>query len=217
MRIALHENVFAALKGEGDLLRAELKEEGVTLFNLMASPGAGKTTFLSRLLDDLVGKRKIGVIEADCDGEIDSLRMEEKDVPVTQIHTDEMCYVDVDAMREGLKGLDLRKLDAVILENVGNLLCPAEFDCGAHHNLCLYSVTDGLDKLSFYSRLLQGVDAVLISKIDALPYFSFDLAEAKAKIAECNPHAFVFPFSAKTGEGMEDIENWFLHQFQGGK
>ncbi len=206
--LEIKESVFADNDRQADLLRQELKEKGVFLMNLMSSPGAGKTTTLVKTIAALRDSLRIGVMEADIDSDVDARTIAETGVKSIQLHTGGMCHLDVAMTRQGIEGLDIEDVDLAILENVGNLVCPAEFDTGASKNVMILSVPEGHDKPLKYPLMFQVCDAVLINKIDVLPYFDFSMDKVKEFIHARNPEAEIFPISAKTGEGMEAWTDW---------
>ena len=194
------------------LLRAELKEKGIYLLNLMSSPGSGKTTTLTRLIGLLKEDLKIGVMEADIDSDVDAKTIAATGAKVIQLHTGGMCHLDAAMTRQGLEGLDAGDADLVILENVGNLVCPAEFDTGAVKNMAILSVPEGHDKPLKYPLMFQVCDTVLINKIDVAPYFDFDFEKCTEYIHMRNPRAKIFPISAKTGEGIDAVAHWLKEE-----
>lgn len=206
--LEIKESVFADNDRQADLLRQELKEKGVFLMNLMSSPGAGKTTTLVKTIAALRDSLRIGVMEADIDSDVDARTIAETGVKSIQLHTGGMCHLDAAMTRQGIEGLDIEDVDLAILENVGNLVCPAEFDTGASKNVMILSVPEGHDKPLKYPLMFQVCDAVLINKIDVLPYFDFSMDKVKEFIHARNPEAEIFPISAKTGEGMEAWTDW---------
>lgn len=209
--IQVKENIFADNDREADLLRVELKEKKVFLMNLMSSPGSGKTTTLTRTINDLKDKIKIGVMEADIDSDVDARTIDEKTgVDVIQLHTGGMCHLTAAMTRQGMSGMNAGDLDLAILENVGNLVCPAEFDTGAVKNVNILSVPEGDDKPLKYPLMYSVCDVVIINKIDTMSVFDFDMEKAKANILMRNPNAKIFPISAKTGEGIKEWEKWLL-------
>lgn len=212
--IQLNANVFSSIKKDGDELREELKRKGTFLINVMSSPGAGKTTTLLGIISRMKPSYRLGVIEADLDSDVDAKKVSAlAGVEAIQIHTDSLCHVDSDMVKEGLSGFtDLPEI--LFLENVGNLLCPAEFDSGSHMNVALISVADGTDKVINYPKLFRYCDTVLINKMDALSFFDFDYDKAVGFIKACNPSAAILPISAKTGEGMDDAADNFCKAFQ---
>lgn len=206
--LEIKESVFADNDRQADLLRQELKEKGVFLMNLMSSPGAGKTTTLVKTIAALRDSLRIGVMEADIDSDVDAQTIAETGVKSIQMHTGGVCHLDAAMTRQGIEGLDIEDVDLAILENVGNLVCPAEFDTGASKNVMILSVPEGHDKPLKYPLMFQVCDAVLINKIDVLPYFDFSMDKVKEFIHARNPEAEIFPISAKTGEGMEAWTDW---------
>ena len=195
---------------QADKLRRELKEKGVFLLNLMSSPGAGKTTTLKATIAALKDKVKIGVMEADIDSDVDAKRIAETGVKAIQLHTGGMCHLDAEMTRQGLDGLETGDGELAILENVGNLVCPAEFDTGAVKNAMILSVPEGDDKPLKYPLMFSICDVVIINKIDVLPYFDFDVEKCKEYIKRRNPNAKVFMVCAKTGEGIDEWAQWLL-------
>ena len=210
--IEVKRSIFEDNNADADKLRAELKSEGTFLLNLMSSPGAGKTTTLKRTISMLKDEMKIGVMEADIDSDVDAQVISETGVRAIQIHTGGMCHLDADMTRQGIREFGTKDLDFVVLENVGNLVCPAEFDTGASKNVMILSVPEGHDKPLKYPLMFQICDAVLINKIDVLPYFDFDMERVKEYIQQRNPQAEVFLISAKTGEGMDAWTEWLAEQ-----
>jgi len=178
----------------------------------MSSPGSGKTTTLTRLIGLLKGELKIGVMEADIDSDVDARTIAATGAKAIQLHTGGMCHLDAAMTRQGMEGLDAGDADLVVLENVGNLVCPAEFDTGAVKNMAILSVPEGHDKPLKYPLMFQVCDAVLINKIDVAPYFDFDFEKCSEYIRMRNPKAVIFPISAKTGEGMEAVANWLKEE-----
>lgn len=210
--IEVKQSVFADNDAEAARLRETLNAEGVFLINLMSSPGSGKTTTLTRLIPLLQKTLRVGVMEADIDSDVDADTISRTGARVIQLHTGGMCHLDAAMTGEGLRQLGTEGLDLVILENVGNLVCPAEFDTGASKNVMILSVPEGHDKPLKYPLMFQICDAVLINKIDVLPYFDFDMERVKEYIHQRNPQAKVFPISAKTGEGMDAWAEWLAAQ-----
>ena len=189
---------------DADKLRAELKERDLFYINVMSSPGAGKTTTILGLLNKL---SSTAVLEADIDSDVDARTIMDAGFPSLQLHTGGMCHLDADMSRQALKKLG-GSFDIVILENVGNLVCPAEFDTGSHLNLVILSVPEGDDKPLKYPLMFEQCDAVIVNKIDSLPVFDFDMDIFKKNVALRNPDAKIFPISALTGEGVEDVADW---------
>ena len=206
--LEIKQSVFADNDMQADKLRQELKGKGVFLLNLMSSPGSGKTTTLMRTIDALKGKIKIGVMEADIDSDVDAKTIALSGAKVIQLHTGGMCHLDAEMTRQGLEGLDTKDVELAILENVGNLVCPAEFDTGASKNTMILSVPEGDDKPLKYPLMFSICDVVLINKIDVLPYFDFDMDKCREYIHMRNPKAKIIPICAKTGEGIEEWVKW---------
>lgn len=206
--IEIKQSVFADNDRQADQLRAELKEKGVFLLNLMSSPGAGKTTTLTRTIEALKDNLRIGVMEADIDSDVDARTIAKTGIKAIQLHTGGMCHLDADMTRQGIDALGIEDVDLAILENVGNLVCPAEFDTGALSNVMILSVPEGHDKPLKYPLMFQVCDAVLINKIDVLPYFDFDMELVEKYIHMRNPNAVIFPICAKTGEGIDAWVSW---------
>ena len=196
---------------DANRLREELKAKGVFLLNLMSSPGSGKTTTLIRTINALKDKIKIAVMEADIDSDVDAIKIKEATgVQSIQLHTGGMCHLDAEMTRQGLRGLDLNDVDLAILENVGNLVCPAEFDTGASKNCMILSVPEGHDKPLKYPLMFSICDLVLINKMDVAPYFDFDLDKCIQYIKMRNPNAEIIPICAKTGEGVDKFADWII-------
>ncbi|MBR5490925.1 MAG: hydrogenase nickel incorporation protein HypB [Oscillospiraceae bacterium] len=208
--IELRESVFEDNNADAALLRQSLKEEKTFLINLMSAPGSGKTTTLLALLKKLAPKINVGVMEADIDSAVDAEAIAAAGVRSIQLHTGGMCHLDADMCRQGLRELDYEGTELIILENVGNLVCPAEFDTGAHMNMTILSVPEGHDKPLKYPLMYQTCNALIINKIDTLPYFDFDMDKAIAYAKMRNPEILVFPISAKTGEGIDALADWIL-------
>ncbi len=209
--IELHESVTASNDRDADALRREMRKNGTLLINLMSSPGSGKTTLLSRTIRDLNGKMKMAVMEADIDSDVDAKRIEALGAKSIQVHTDGMCHMDAGMTAEGLHEMGYDGIDLAFLENVGNLICPAEFDTGAGKNVMILSVPEGDDKPLKYPLMFQTSDALVISKMDALPYFDFDMEACVQRAKALNPDIKIFPVSAKTGEGMDAWEAWLAN------
>ena len=210
--LEIKQSVFANNDAQADKLRAELKAKGIYLLNLMSSPGSGKTTTLTRLIERLKGELSIGVMEADIDSDVDAKAIAATGAKAIQLHTGGMCHLDAGMTRQGLEGLEPRDTDLVILENVGNLVCPAEFDTGAVKNMAILSVPEGHDKPLKYTLMFQVCDAVLINKIDVAPYFDFDMEKCTQYIHMRNPKAEIFPICAKTGEGCDAVAAWLKRE-----
>ena len=211
--IEIKKSVFEDNDADARKLRKELKEKGVYLLNLMSSPGSGKTTTLIATLNLLKEKFRIAVTEADIDSDVDAVKIKEATgIPSIQLHTSGMCHLDAEMTRQGLDNVALEGLDLVVLENVGNLVCPAEFDTGACRNAMILSVPEGHDKPLKYPLMFSVCDVVVINKIDVLPYFDFDLKKCKEYVHMRNPKAQVIPICAKTGEGVEAFADWILQE-----
>ena len=208
--IEVKQSVFEDNNQDAARLRAQLKEEKTFLLNLMSSPGSGKTTTLLALAKELQGKIKMGVMEADIDSAVDAETMINAGVPSIQIHTGGMCHLDADMTRQGLKEFGTKELDLVILENVGNLVCPAEFDTGAVKNMTILSVPEGHDKPLKYPLMYETCDLLVINKIDVLPYFDFDKEKVVEYAKMRNPKIDIIFISAKTGEGVAEVAEWIL-------
>ena len=215
--LEVKQSVFANNDVQADKLRQELKEKGIYLLNLMSSPGSGKTTTLTRLIAALQDDLKIGVMEADIDSDVDAKTIAATGAKAIQLHTGGMCHLDAAMTRQGLEGLDAGEADLVVLENVGNLVCPAEFDTGAVKNMAILSVPEGHDKPLKYPLMFQVCDAVLINKIDVAPYFDFDFEKCTEYIRMRNPKAVIFPISAKTGEGVDAVADWLKEEVKNWK
>ena len=210
--LEIKQSVFANNDAQARALRQELKQRGVYLVNLMSSPGSGKTTTLTRLLEALGDKLRIGVMEADIDSDVDARTMAAAGAKTIQLHTGGMCHLDASMTAQGLEGLGTEDLDLVVLENVGNLVCPAEFDTGAAKNIMILSVPEGHDKPLKYPLMFQVCDAVILNKIDVMPWFDFDLEKCTEYVHMRNSKAKIFPISAKTGEGVEALAQWLLEE-----
>lgn len=206
--IEIKQSVFADNDREADRLREKLKGDGTFLLNLMSSPGSGKTTTLGQVIPRLKDEMKIGVMEADIDSSVDAETIAKTGVSSIQLHTGGMCHLDAGMTGQGLKEIGSEDFDLVILENVGNLVCPAEFDTGAVKNLMILSVPEGDDKPLKYPLIFTVCDALIINKTDVLPYFDFDMEKVVENAHKRNPNLKVFPISAKTGEGVDALCDW---------
>jgi len=206
--LEIKKSVFENNDREADILREQLKRDKVFLLNLMSSPGTGKTTPLKRTIEALKDEFRIGVMEADIDSDVDAATIEKTGVKVIQLHTGGMCHLDAGMTKQGLDGLGVEDVDFAILENVGNLVCPAEFDTGSVKNAMILSVPEGHDKPLKYPLMFSICDVLLINKIDVLPYFDFDLEECKKYVKKLNPKMKVIPISARNGEGIEEWADW---------
>ena len=212
--IEVKESVFADNDRDAAVLRAQLEAEGTFLINLMSSPGSGKTSTLLSLAKALEGRVRMGVMEADIDSSVDAQAMLEAGVKTIQIHTGGMCHLDADMTRQGLRELGTDDLDLVVLENVGNLVCPAEFDTGAARNITILSVPEGHDKPLKYPLMYQTCHLLVVNKIDVLPYFDFDMDKLMEYARKRNPDIEILPISAKTGEGIDRLADWIVNQMQ---
>ena len=211
--IPLSKSVFEDNDKQAGLLREYLRSRGVLLVNVMSSPGAGKTTALIALIRALGPAYRIGVMEADIDSDVDAVQVAEKTgCRAVQLHTGGMCHLDADMTRQGIRQLGTEGLDLVVLENVGNLVCPAEFDTGAALNMMILSVPEGHDKPLKYPLIFQVCDILVINKIDVLPYFDFDLEKVREFALRRNPNLKIFPISAKTGEGVDALADYLRQQ-----
>lgn len=211
--IEIKKSVFADNDKDADALRTELKGKGVYLLNLMSSPGSGKTTTLIRTLNLIKDKLRVAVMEADIDSDVDAVKIKDATgIESIQLHTGGMCHLDAEMTRQGLDNVPMDSLDLVILENVGNLVCPAEFDTGAVRNAMILSVPEGHDKPLKYPLMFSVCDLVLVNKTDVMPYFDFDLEKCMEYVHMRNPRATVIPICAKTGEGVEKFADWLLSE-----
>lgn len=208
--IQVKESVFADNNKDADRLRQQLKEEKTFLLNLMSSPGAGKTSTLVQLAKELEGKLKWAVMEADIDSAVDTKTMLSAGIPTIQIHTGGMCHLDADMTRQGLRELDTKDVDLVILENVGNLVCPAEFDTGAVKNMTILSVPEGHDKPLKYPLMYETCQLLVINKIDVAEFFDFDMEKVVEYAKMRNPNIDILFISAKTGEGIPALAQWII-------
>ena len=210
--IELKESIFADNNADADRLRQQLKQQGTFLLNLMSSPGSGKTSTLKRTIAALKDDLSIGVMEADIDSDVDAAAIAATGARSIQLHTGGMCHLDADMTRQGLTEFGTEDLDLVVLENVGNLVCPAEFDTGAVKNAVILSVPEGHDKPLKYPLMFEVADVLIINKIDVLPYFDFDLDKLTEYAHMRHPGLPIFPISAKTGEGMDAWTDWLRRQ-----
>ena len=210
--LEVKQSVFADNDKRADEVRSILKEKKVFLLNLMSSPGSGKTTTLTRTIEKLKGELRIGVMEADIDSDVDAKTISALGVKAIQLHTGGMCHLDADMTMQGLEGLETGDIDLAILENVGNLVCPAEFDTGAVANIAILSVPEGHDKPLKYPLMFSVCKALIVSKIDALGIFDFDFKALESNTRKLNDDLRIFPLSAKTGEGMEDFCAWLCEK-----
>ena len=210
--IEIKESVFADNNREADKLRAQLKEEKTFLLNLMSSPGSGKTTTLLRTIEALGKEMRIGILEADIDSDVDARTVYNAGAKVIQLHTGGMCHLTAEMTRQGLAALGTEDVDLCILENVGNLVCPAEFDTGATKSAMILSVPEGDDKPLKYPLMFSVVDVLIVNKIDAAAFFNFDLAACTERVKKLNPNIEIIPISAKTGEGVEKWADWLRRE-----
>ncbi len=206
--LEIKQSVYADNNRQAILLREELKKEKTFLLNLMSSPGSGKTTTVLRTIEYLKNEMQIGVIEADIDSDVDAIAVSKTGAKVIQLHTGGMCHITADMTKQGLTGLEAEGIDLVILENIGNLVCPAEFDTGASKNAMILSIPEGDDKPLKYPLMFSVVDILLINKIDARDYFNFDFEALEDRVKKLNPNIKIISISAKTGEGFEEWINW---------
>ena len=210
--LEIKQSVFENNDREADRLRAELKQNKTFLLNLMSSPGSGKTTTLRRTIEALKDELRIGIMEADIDSDVDAAAIEKTGAKVIQLHTGGMCHLDAGMTKQGLLGLGTQDIDFAILENIGNLVCPAEFDTGAVKNAMILSVPEGHDKPLKYPLMFSICDVLLINKIDVLPYFDFDLEACKKYVLRLNPNMKIIPICARTGEGVDEFAQWLREQ-----
>lgn len=212
--LEIKQSVFANNDAQAQALRQELRERGVYLVNLMSSPGSGKTTTLTRLLEALGGKLRIGVMEADIDSDVDARTMAAAGAKTIQLHTGGMCHLDASMTRQGLEGLGTEDVELVVLENVGNLVCPAEFDTGAVKNAAILSVPEGDDKPLKYPLMFQVANLLVINKTDTLGVFDFDVDKACTRARRRNPEIEILCISAKTGEGVDRLADWLRREIR---
>ena len=206
--LTIKESVFKNNNERADLLRTSLKKDKRFLLNLMSSPGSGKTTTLIQTINRLKDEMKIGVMEADIDSDVDAHTISKTGVKVIQLHTGGMCHLDADMTKQGLDGLGVDECDLVILENVGNLVCPAEFDTGASKNAMILSVPEGDDKPLKYPLMFSICEVLLINKIDVMDVFDFNLELCIERVKKINPTIKIIPISARTGEGIDEFAEW---------
>lgn len=206
--LEIKQSVFEDNNRQADLLREQLKKERTFLLNLMSSPGSGKTTTLTKTINALKDEMNIGVMEADIDSDVDANTISQTGAKVIQLHTGGMCHLDADMTKQGLIGLGTEGIDFAILENVGNLVCPAEFDTGSSKNAMILSVPEGDDKPLKYPLMFKIVDVLLINKMDVIEYFDFDLEAVKERAKKLNPNIKIIPISARTGEGIDEWADW---------
>lgn len=206
--ISVKESVFSNNDKVADSLRASLEAQGTFMLNVMSSPGSGKTTLLSRLIRDMKQSLKIVAMDVDIETDVDARRIAENaGVESVQIHNGGLCHIDAQMVTDALKQADFPETDLIVLENIGNLVCPAEFDTGAHLNMMLLSVPEGDDKPLKYPLMFEKCDVVVVTKIDTLEAFDFDMKKFEERVGKLNKNARIFKVSAKTGEGIEALEN----------
>ncbi len=210
--LEIKKSVFDDNDHQADLLREDLKQDKTFLLNLMSSPGSGKTTTLKQTIQALKDEMRIGVMEADIDSDVDAATISETGAKVIQLHTGGMCHLDAGMTKQGLEALGCEDVDLAILENVGNLVCPAEFDTGASKNAMILSVPEGDDKPLKYPLMFSIVDVLLVNKIDAMDFFDFDLEACEKRVKALNPNIKIIPISAKTGEGIDQWANWLRNE-----
>ena len=210
--IEVKQSVLENNDRDAEMLRSELKASHTFLLNLMSSPGSGKTTTLCRTIEALKDDLRIGVMEADIDSDVDAATIENTGVKVIQLHTGGMCHLDASMTRQGLRNLGVEDVDLAILENIGNLVCPAEFDTGAVKNAMILSVPEGHDKPLKYPLMFSICDVLLINKIDVMSVFDFDLEKCKEYVWRLNPNMKIIPICAKTGEGIQEWADWLREQ-----
>ncbi len=210
--IELKESILEDNDKDADVLRNELKEKGICLLNLMSSPGAGKTSTLLALKKYFDGNIRFGVMEADIDSAVDAETIREAGIPSIQLHTGGMCHLDADMTRQGIRAFGQDDLDLIVLENIGNLVCPAEFDTGAQINMTILSVPEGDDKPVKYPLMYEVADVMAVNKIDALSVFDFDKARMEKAVLARNPGMKIFYISAKTGEGVAELAEYLIRR-----
>lgn len=212
--IELHRSVTESNDRDADALREYMKDKKCLLINLMSAPGSGKTTLLMKLIHDMKENVQIGVMEADIDSAVDAERITAAGAMSIQVHTDGMCHMDAGMTAEGIHNMNPEGLDVIFLENVGNLICPAEFDTGAGKNIMILSVPEGDDKPLKYPLMFETSDALIITKTDTAKYFNFDFEKCRERVRRLNPDIHIFEVSAKTGEGMNELEEWLIHEIE---
>ncbi|MBQ1324336.1 MAG: hydrogenase nickel incorporation protein HypB [Erysipelotrichaceae bacterium] len=210
--IELHKSVTDSNDRDAQKLREELKEKGVFFINLMSAAGSGKTTLLLKTIEDLKDQYRIAVLEADIEADVDAIKIENAGARSIQVHTDGMCHMDAGMTRTGLEEMGLEDVDLAFLENIGNLICPAEYDTGAIRNVMILSIPEGDDKPLKYPLMFQNSDVLLITKIDSLPYFNFDMDKCIERVRFLNPNIRIIPVSAKSGKSMKEWEDWLKEE-----
>lgn len=206
--LEIKESVFENNDRRADELRIYLKEKKTFLLNIMSSPGSGKTTTLTRVINTLKNEMGIGVMEADIDSDVDAKTISETGAKVIQLHTGGMCHLDAEMTKQGIEGLGINEVELLFLENIGNLVCPAEFDTGAAKSAVILSVPEGDDKPLKYPLMFEKVDILIINKIDVMEYFDFDIKKCEDRVRKLNPGIKIFPISAKTGDGIDKLTGW---------
>ncbi len=206
--LEIKKSVFENNDTRAKALRAELKKKKIFMLNLMSSPGSGKTTTVVRTIEALRSEMRIGILEADIDSDVDAVTVANTGTKVIQLHTGGMCHLDAEMTAQGLSGLGTDDLDFIILENIGNLICTADYDTGSSKNAMILSVPEGDDKPLKYPLMFSMVDVLLINKIDAIEYFDFDMEAVRARVTKMNPKIKIIPISAKTGEGIGEWADW---------
>ena len=212
--IELHRSVTESNDRDADALREYMKDKKCLLINMMSAPGSGKTTLLMKLIHDMKENVQIGVMEADIDSAVDAERITAAGAMSIQVHTDGMCHMDAGMTAEGIHNMNSEGMDVIFLENVGNLICPAEFDTGAGKNIMILSVPEGDDKPLKYPLMFETSDALIITKTDTAKYFNFDFEKCRERVRRLNPDIHIFEVSAKTGEGMNELEEWLIHEIE---
>lgn len=212
--LEIKQSVFEDNDHQANLLREELKKKKVFLLNLMSSPGSGKTSTLTKTINTLKNEVKIGVMQADIDSDVDAHTISKTGAKVIQLHTGGMCHLDADMTKQGLEGLETEDIDFAILENVGNLVCPAEFDTGASKNAMILSVPEGDDKPLKYPLMFSIADVLLINKMDVINYFDFNLEACIERVKKLNPNIEIIPISARTGEGIDKFSEWLRKEIK---
>lgn len=210
--IELHKSVTDSNDRDAQKLREELKEKGVFFINLMSAAGSGKTTLLLKTIEDLKDQYRIAVLEADIEADVDAIKIANAGARSIQVHTDGMCHMDAGMTRTGLEEMGLEDVDLAFLENIGNLICPAEYDTGAIRNVMILSIPEGDDKPLKYPLMFQNSDVLLITKIDSLPYFNFDMDKCIERVRFLNPNIRIIPVSAKSGKSMKEWEDWLKEE-----
>ena len=210
--IELHKSVTDSNDRDAQKLREELKEKGVFFINLMSAAGSGKTTLLLKTIEDLKDQYRIAVLEADIEADVDAIKIENAGARSIQVHTDGMCHMDAGMTRTGLEEMGLEDVDLAFLENIGNLICPAEYDTGAIRNVMILSIPEGDDKPLKYPLMFQNSDVLLITKIDSLPYFNFDMDKCIERVRFLNPNIRIIPVSAKSGKSMKEWDDWLKEE-----